>query len=72
MTRVQATAEIFYTAFKALPKKEQDVFLLKLFSDNKTREDLIDLALFSRRRNEPSRPLSVYIQERKAKYGGKV
>jgi len=49
MTRVQATAEIFFTAFKALPKKEQDVFLSKLFSD-----------------------MQAYIQERKARYGGKV
>jgi len=72
MPRIQATAEVFFTAFKALPKKEQEVFISKLFSDNKTREDLIDLALYSRRRNEPSRPLQAYIQERKARYGGKV
>lgn len=61
MTRVQATAEIFFTAFKALPKKEQSVFLSKLFSDNKTREDLIDLALCAKRRHEPSRPLQALL-----------
>ncbi len=72
MTRVQATAEIFYTAFKALPKKEQEVFLSKLFSDSSTREEMIDLAIYARRRNEPSRPLQSCIKERKAKYGGKV
>ncbi|MDI6739692.1 MAG: hypothetical protein QME74_04945 [Candidatus Edwardsbacteria bacterium] len=48
MTRVQATAEIFWTAYKALPKKEQPVFLSMLFSDNKASEDLIDLAIWAK------------------------
>ena len=65
MTRVQATAEIFWTAFKALPRKEQSVFLSKLFSDNKVSEDLIDLAIWAKRRHEPSRPFNDYLRERK-------
>lgn len=72
MTRTQATAEVFFTAFKVLPKKEQEVFISKLFSDSSAREEMIDLAICARRRNEPSRPLQACIKERKAKYGGKV
>jgi hypothetical protein len=72
MPRVQATAEVFFTAFKALPKKEQEVFLSKLFSDKSTREEMIDLVIYARRRSEPSRSLQACIKERKARYGGKV
>ena len=41
----QATAEVFFTAFKALEGEEKEAFLERVISDPKLREDLIDIAL---------------------------
>ena len=51
-----ATAEIFLTAFKTLPKKEQDIFLSKILKDKRLREDLIDIAIAESRAKDKSRP----------------
>ena len=51
-----ATAEIFLTAFKTLPKKEQDIFLSKILKDKRLGEDLIDIAIAESRAKEKSRP----------------
>lgn len=44
----QATAEVFFTAFKALRNREREAFLEKVISDPELREDLIDLALIEK------------------------
>lgn len=44
----QATAEVFYTAFKALKSKEKEAFLEKMISDPELREDLTDIALIEK------------------------
>jgi len=41
----QATAEVFYTAFKALAHKQREAFIEKVVGDPRLREELIDLAL---------------------------
>jgi hypothetical protein len=45
MNTNQATAEVFFTAFKALKNKEKIAFLEKILSDSELKEDLIDIAL---------------------------
>jgi hypothetical protein len=65
--KVHATAEIFWTAFSALPKAEQHVVVDRLASDKEFREDLLDLAVLEKRRSEPSRPFRNYLQERAKK-----
>jgi len=57
MTKTQATAEIFWTAFQVLPRKEQEAVLHRILKDKSLREDLIDLAIIESRRAEPARPL---------------
>ena len=37
MKTTGATAEVFLTAFKTLPKKEQDIFLTKLMKEKRLR-----------------------------------
>ena len=64
MTSTQATAQVFLTAFKAMPEAERDAFLVLLTEDEELREDLLDLALVAERRDEPSRPLSEFLAER--------
>jgi len=44
----QATAEVFFTAFKALKSEGKKAFLEKIINDPKLREDLIDIALIGK------------------------
>jgi len=64
MTVSEATAEVFLTALRALPKKERDAVLAGIADDQQFREDLLDLALIAERRHEPSRPFSRYLTEK--------
>jgi hypothetical protein len=57
MTAQEATAEVFWTALKALPRKEQQAVLRRVVQDEKLRHDMLDLALIEERRAEPARPL---------------
>jgi len=41
----QATAEIFFTAFKAMEETEREAFIEKVVNDPRFKEDLIDIAL---------------------------
>jgi len=65
MTSIQTTAEVFWTAFRALPKKEREAFMARLYSDRRYREDLIDLALIKQRQKEPSKSLKTYSDGQK-------
>ena len=64
MTAKEATAEVFYTAFKALPREERDAVIVRLAREKSIREDLLDLATVERRRKEPSRPFREFLRER--------
>ena len=67
MTTVEATSEVFLTAFRALPKKTREAVVEKMFSDKEILEDLIDTVIIEQRRKEPSRSLEEYLAERKRK-----
>ena len=60
MTGPRATAEVFLTALRALPKKQRDAVLAGIADDAKLREDVLDLAVIADRRGEPSRPFQDY------------
>jgi hypothetical protein len=61
----EAKAEIFWIAFKGLPKKEKQSVVIRLLKDKEFMEDLIDTAIINQRRKEPSRSLENYLSERK-------
>jgi len=63
MSQAEATAEVFLTALRALPKKQQQAVLCSIADDDELREDLLDLALIAERRHEPSRPFREYLTE---------
>jgi hypothetical protein len=63
MTEAEATAEVFWTAFKVLPRAEQQAILRRIVRDQNLRHDLIDLALIEERPDEPSRPLRDYLKD---------
>ena len=61
MTTTEATAEVFWTAFRALSKKEREAVVERLLRDKEFMEDLIDIVIFEQRQNEPSRSLDEYL-----------
>jgi hypothetical protein len=68
MTSREATAEVFWTAFKALPKKAQEAVLARFLQDEEFAEDLVDIALIEEARQEAGQdlPLREYISKRDA------
>lgn len=65
MTIAEATAEVFWTAFRALSKKEREAVLEKLLRDREFMEDLVDIVILEQRKKEPSRPLDEYLANRR-------
>lgn len=65
MTTKQATAEVFVTAFKALPKQEQNAFLFTIIKDHSFREDVIDLAIAVKRSTEKCKKLHTFARNLK-------
>ena len=59
---LHATAQVFITALKALPRRQRDSVLAGLASDPEVREDLIDLAIAAERRKERSRPFKQFLK----------
>jgi len=62
MAPYQATAEIFMTAFKALPARERSTFLSRLLQDNSLREDIMDIAVASKRSHEKTKPFRGFLK----------
>ncbi len=60
----EAKAEVFWLAFKGLPRKEQQAVVQKLLQDREFAEDLLDIAIIEQRRSEPSRPLEEYLSDK--------
>ena len=54
----QPTAEVFYTAFKALKNKEKEAFLEKVINDSELREDRIDIFLIEEAKKIKGKPVS--------------
>ena len=65
MTATEATAEVFWTAFRSLSKKEREAVVERLLRDRDFMEDLIDVVILERRKNEPSRSLDEYLASKK-------
>lgn len=63
MTSVQAKAEVFLTAFRALPKTEQNAIIFGLVHNPRLRADIIDLAIAETKIHERSRPFKSVLKE---------
>ncbi len=62
----EATAEVLWTAFLALPPKTRDKFMEKVVCDPALREeleDLLNLDIAVKRSDEPTRPLDEVLAE---------
>lgn len=58
-----AKAEVFLTAFRTLPREEQNIFLTEVLKDKRVREDLIDIAIAESRLKDKSRPFKDFLEE---------
>ncbi len=67
MTTTQATAEVFWTAFQALKRKEREAVVQKLMQDERTLEDLRYAMIIEERKSEPTISLRDYLIQRKKK-----
>ncbi len=68
MTSTQATAEVFWTAFRSLKKKDRGAVVERLIGDKDFMEDLFDLVILEQRKREPSRSLEEYLADRKKRH----
>ncbi len=64
MTRQQATAEVFLTALKGLPRKDRDAVITKIAMDKNFARDILDLATITSRRKEPARKFEDYLKRK--------
>jgi hypothetical protein len=62
-----AIAEVYWTAFHALPKREREAVINRFLESSAFMEDVMDMSVIKERQKEPSRPLKAYITERKRK-----
>ncbi|MBI5893321.1 MAG: hypothetical protein HZB79_06695 [Deltaproteobacteria bacterium] len=54
----QATAEVFFTAFKALGDREREAFFEKVISIRRLREDLFDILMIEEAKKPKGKPVS--------------
>jgi|MudIll2142460700_1097286.scaffolds.fasta_scaffold03163_3 hypothetical protein len=66
MATTQATAEVFFTAFKSLKGKEREAFLGKVLGDSEIRHDIIDIALIEQAKTVKGKAVDAktYFQKR--------
>ena len=67
MTTMQATAEVFWTAFRALKKKERAAFIQRLLRDEEVHDDLRYAVIIEERKKEPRISLQDYLAQRARK-----
>ncbi len=67
MRTVEATSEVFWTAFRALPKTQRHAVVERLLKDKEFMEDLIDIIILEQRQGEPTRPLDAYLAQGREK-----
>ncbi|RKY16780.1 MAG: hypothetical protein DRP63_04805 [Planctomycetota bacterium] len=67
MTKEEAVAEVFWRAFKALGRKEQQPVLMRIAKDARLRQGLMDIAVAMERISEPVRSLKDVLAEMKKK-----
>ena len=69
MTKAQrATADVFLTALKALPKNERDAVVVRIARDKAFARDTRGLALIAYRRREPSRPFREHLSQKNGRW----
>jgi hypothetical protein len=66
-TSIEATAEVFWQAFRSMQKKQREAIVEKFLTETEFVEDLTDIIILRQRKNEPSRTLEEYLLEKESK-----
>jgi len=69
MNKVESKAEVFLWALQSLSKAEREAVISRLMEEPELREDILDIAIFEQRKDEPSRPFREYLAERGERIG---
>ena len=65
MSAMEATAEVFVTAFKSLKRPQREAVLERMLTDEKLSEDLADTLALEARRHQPRQPFRQALKELK-------
>jgi len=63
MTGSEATAEVFWRAFRTMSQSERRAFVERMLANRALRHDLLDAALIEERKGEPKRPLEEALSD---------
>jgi hypothetical protein len=65
MSAIEATAEVFVTAFKALKRSQREAVLERMLADEQLSEDLADTLALEARRHQPRQSFRQALKELK-------
>ena len=63
MSSIEATAEVFVTAFKSLKPRQREAVLERILSDEGLSEDVADTLALESRRHQPRQPFREVLKE---------
>jgi len=65
MSAIEATAEVFVTAFKSLKPRQREAVLERMLADKELSEDIEDTLALEARRHQPHQPFRQVLKELK-------
>ncbi len=61
--RSMTAEEVFLTAFKTMPKKEQEYLSQQIVKDSRLREDIIDIAMAENEPKDKGRSIQEFLKD---------
>ena len=65
MSAIEATAEVFVTAFKSLKPRQREAVLTRMLTDVELSEDIADMVALEARRHQPRQSFRQALKELK-------
>jgi len=63
MSAIEATAEVFFTAFKSLKPRQREAVLERMLADESVSSDIADTLELEARRHQPRQPFRQVMKE---------
>jgi len=63
MSAIEATAEVFVTAFKSLKPRQREAVLERMLADEELSADIADTLALEARRHQPRQPFRQVLKE---------
>ena len=65
MKATESKAEVYLIALLSLSKAERKAVIDRILDDEELRQDVLDIAIIRQRQNEPTRPFTDYLSDKK-------